>query len=197
MAERIITLVRHGKHDRNNSETGGGDLLPMGCEQAEYVAAVIAQQFPVTQLVTSTLRRAIGTAQVIATRIPNVPYREDRVLCEAVYHIPKRNREYFEQQYGDITPATVAHHRVRMAYAYKTYVKAAEGSIDEHDVLVCHGNVIRYFIIRAMRAPLHLWTQMDVYNGSITRLLVQENGDVRLVTQNEVSHLPRHLWTTA
>lgn len=193
MAERIITLVRHGKYDNTRQTSSGGDLIAAGWEQAEHVARALDRPFPVTSIYSSTLQRAVTTARIVSDCLPNhIPFKQDKVLCEAVFHVPRHGSAY-----SDIPPATVASHRVRMAYAYKHYVRPACGTENEHDVLVCHGNVIRYFIVRAMRAPIELWAQMDIYHGSFTRLLVEANGNVRLVTHNEVSHLPRRLWTVA
>lgn len=197
MAERLVTLVRHGRHDRTSTDPSGGDLLEMGCEQAEYAADAIRQGLPVTAIHSSTMRRARSTAQVISSRIPWAIYNEDKMLVEAVFHVPQHSQDVFNQLYDDVTPSTVANHRVRMAYAYKHYMCPPDSDEDQHDVLVCHGNVIRYFIVRAMHAPLRLWTQMEIYHASITRLLVDEAGKIRLVTHNEVSHLPRALWTTS
>lgn len=196
MGERLITLVRHGRYNRGTNLPGGGDLIADGVEQAEYLADILARQYPVSAIYTSTLRRAVHTGHIIASRIPDALFIKDKILCEAVFHVPEQNYNYFAR-HSDISPATIATHRVRVAHAYKKYIRPVDGPQDEHDVIVGHGNVIRYFIIRAMRAPLELWAQMEIYHGSITRLLVEADGHIRLVTHNEVAHLPRHLWTTS
>jgi serine/threonine-protein phosphatase PGAM5 len=193
VAERVITLVRHGKYNTLQGVPGAGDLVQEGMEQAVYIASVLDYPFPITRLYSSTLLRAVTTANIIASYLPeSILFEQDKSICEAVFHVPKHRNATL---YRDITPAKVASHRVRMAYAYKRYVRPANDAFHEHDVLVCHGNVIRYFIMRAMRAPVELWARMEIYHGSITRLLVEPDGNVRLVTHNEVSHLPRRLWT--
>ncbi|MFZ4814168.1 MAG: histidine phosphatase family protein [Phototrophicaceae bacterium] len=194
MAERHITLIRHGDYDKSATDIGGGDLTPTGIEQAERVAQALVEQYPVTAIYSSTLRRAISTAHIIAIAQHKVGFSQDENLCEAVFHIPPKDEAYFAQ-FKDLGSEAITAQRIRVAHAYQTYVVAASTQTDEHDVLVAHGNIIRYFVVRAMNAPIDLWTQMDIYNGGITRLLVREDGQVKLVTHNEIGHLPRRLWS--
>jgi serine/threonine-protein phosphatase PGAM5 len=61
---------------------------------------------------------------------------------------------------------------------------------DRHDVLVCHGNVIRWFVSRAVSGDPRHWLSMDIGNGSLTILAVRPDGSVRLVCFSDVGHLP-------
>lgn len=194
MAERHITLVRHGRYDRSAQVEGGGDLIADGIEQARMVASIIDQHNPVTHIYSSTQRRAVSTAHIIASRL-NLGFTQTDVLCEAVFHIPDHHDALHHQLEG-YTPEVVTAQRIRVVHAYATHVIAPSSLHDEHDVLVAHGNIIRYFAVRAMKAPIELWSNITVYNGGITRIAVNEDGVVRLVTHNEISHLPRRLWTT-
>ena len=43
---------------------------------------------------------------------------------------------------------------------------------------MCHGNVIRYFVCRALQFAPEAWLRFAVHNGSITVMQVNKKGDV-------------------
>jgi len=56
-------------------------------------------------------------------------------------------------------------------------------------ILVCHGNVIRYFVLRALQLPPEAWLRLAVYNCSITIITVDdETGSVSLRGLGDVGH---------
>ena len=61
---------------------------------------------------------------------------------------------------------------------------------DAHDILVCHGNVIRWFVNRALGNDVRHWTSLDIGNGSLTILAESPDGTTRLVMYSDVGHLP-------
>ena len=68
---------------------------------------------------------------------------------------------------------------------------------DRHEILVCHGNVIRWFVSRVVGGdPVH-WPTMEIANGSITIIAVHADGTARLVMFSDVGHLPvsKQTWT--
>ena len=42
------------------------------------------------------------------------------------------------------------------------------------DVLVCHGNVIRYFVMRGLQLPPEAWLRQSLNNGSITQMYIRD-----------------------
>ncbi|MEM6282214.1 MAG: histidine phosphatase family protein [Chloroflexota bacterium] len=192
MATRTITLIRHGQYDTDSTITGGGDLLPTGWEQTEYLAQALHNEGTATNIYTSTMRRALTTAHIIATTLPDLPFKQDKMLMEALFYIPRGTEHVF----GNVKTSTLAKHRVRVAYAYKKYTAPAKLR-DEHDVLVCHGNIIRYFLVRAKRASIETWANTEIYHASITRLRVDKDGLVSVVCENNIKHLPTRLHTVS
>jgi serine/threonine-protein phosphatase PGAM5 len=61
---------------------------------------------------------------------------------------------------------------------------------DRHDILVCHGNVIRWFVSHALNGDPRRWPWMEIANGSLTILSVRPDGTARLVCFSDVGHLP-------
>jgi serine/threonine-protein phosphatase PGAM5 len=59
-----------------------------------------------------------------------------------------------------------------------------------HDLLICHGNVIRWFVCRALGVDTRQWTRMEIGNTSITVIEIQPNGATQLLLYNDTSHVP-------
>lgn len=58
------------------------------------------------------------------------------------------------------------------------------------DVLVCHGNVIRYFLCRALQFPPDAWLRFGIRNGSISVLTMRPSGRVSVSVVGETGHMP-------
>ena len=82
----------------------------------------------------------------------------------------------------------------RSARAYQRYVTRARGA-DRHEVIVCHGNIIRYFALRALQASPEAWVNTDVNNCGLSEILVKPDGQVMLLSHNDTGHLPAELKT--
>lgn len=69
--------------------------------------------------------------------------------------------------------------------------EAAAAAAMEHEyiVLVCHMNVIRYFVARALQLPPEMWLRMRGNNCGITEVIIQPNGYVSLGSFADVGHL--------
>ena len=62
-------------------------------------------------------------------------------------------------------------------------------------VLVCHGNVIRYFVARALQLDPEIWLRMAVNNASYTVLDVHSDGHVSLRALGNDGHLSADMIT--
>jgi len=60
-------------------------------------------------------------------------------------------------------------------------------------LFVCHGNVIRYFTMRALQLPPEAWLRTSVANASITIINIHPNGRVSLQCMGETGHLSPEL----
>ena len=61
---------------------------------------------------------------------------------------------------------------------------------DSVDVVCCHANVIRYFVMRALQLPPEAWLRVSLTHASITLLQVRSSGHVTLLTLGDSSGLP-------
>jgi len=59
----------------------------------------------------------------------------------------------------------------------------------EFEIIVCHANVIRYFLCRALQLPPEAWLRFCVFNCSLTYLTVRPTGTVSCRMVGDIGHL--------
>jgi serine/threonine-protein phosphatase PGAM5 len=76
--------------------------------------------------------------------------------------------------------------------AFQQYFHRADSHkhLNHSSVFICHGNVIRYFVMRALQLPENAWLRTGIYNASITILEIQPNGKVSLLCMSDAGHMP-------
>lgn len=191
MAKRVLHLVRHGQYNLKLREQG--ELTGRGREQAHRAAAVLAQT-PLDRMVYSPVPRAVQTAQLIGTGLNGVPMQQDDILRECLPPMTPRVMEVLALGHMASSPQEMARCAERLDDVFQRYVVAPNGE-DQADLLVCHGNVIRYLVARALDIDLATWTRLLIHNCSITRLVINAGGEVFLMAYNDIGHLPGELLT--
>jgi serine/threonine-protein phosphatase PGAM5 len=187
-----VYLIRHGIYDRDSTadDVVGNGLNALGREQARLIGARLAA-LPVrpASLVASTYRRASETADVIGSILKMTPTR-DSLIHECT---PTTTRQDYMRNHS---PEDIALCDSNLAAAWVKYMTPSPAA-DRHDVLVCHGNVIRALVSRAVSGDSRQWHVMDIGNASLTILAVRPDGSTRLVMFSDVGHLPldRQSWT--
>ena len=192
MAVRVIYLVRHAHHDVDNP-TGselGGSLTQMGLKQAELTAKALAQR-PISSIHCSSLNRAEETARIVSREVPGLMIQSTDLLWEAIPSMTPK----LQIEMPHYTGQQVLQDRQRAEVAFRKYFKVAKRG-DKHDVIVCHGNLIRYFVSLVLKAELESWMRMDICNCGVTQVMVQAEGDMAVLCHNDWSHLPRELRTS-
>lgn len=191
MSQRILYLVRHGQTDSETEppDALGNGLTALGRKQARLAARRLSS-LPIAVIHHSTLRRAAETADIIAAKFPGVPLRPARLLWECVPSVPAG----FEAVFAHVPPEEIRRDRRRAARAFAKYFKRARGG-DRHEIVVCHGNLIRYFVCCALQAPPEIWANADVHHCGFSVIVINPDGRVRLVSHNDTGHLPRPMQT--
>ncbi|EOD27964.1 hypothetical protein EMIHUDRAFT_73242, partial [Emiliania huxleyi CCMP1516] len=82
----------------------------------------------------------------------------------------------------------------RMEAAYRALLsprasKPPRVSQHEYDIVVCHGNVIRYMALRALQLPPEAWLRLCTYNCSLTHLKIRPTGSVSMISLGDTGHL--------
>ncbi|XP_075048749.1 serine/threonine-protein phosphatase PGAM5, mitochondrial-like isoform X3 [Mixophyes fleayi] len=80
----------------------------------------------------------------------------------------------------------------RIESAFREYIHRADYEQDEdsYEILVCHDNVIRYIVCRALQVAPDAWLRMSLHHGSITELLIHHNGNVSLRSLGDAGYMP-------
>ena len=60
---------------------------------------------------------------------------------------------------------------------------------ERHEIVVCHANVVRYFILRAAQLPPDAWLRFGLYNASVTRVEIRPDGGVSIRCVGDAGHL--------
>jgi serine/threonine-protein phosphatase PGAM5 len=185
---RTLYLIRHGTYlpDPKASPESGPGLTPLGIAQARLAGARLAGM-PVrfTAITSSTLTRAQQTAVEIRAALPDVPGSASVLLSECT---PPSSTPAADAA----ATAAQAACKQRFDMAFEKLVVPAT-SADRHDVLVCHGNVIRYFVTKALGIDTRLFANFGVSNASLTILRVRRDGSMQVMAVGDAGHIPPNL----
>ena len=180
----VLYLVRHGYYDTKDpaDERVGKHLDALGREQAKLIAARL-EALPVhfAEVRTSTFTRAMETGDILAAAL-GLPVVRDSLISECT---PPSNRPDIRHD----TPGEADSAQAQLEAAWAEYARPTPEH-DTHTLLVCHGNVIRWFVTRALGVDTRQWGQMEIANASLTILSIRPDGTTRLVEYDDTGHLP-------
>lgn len=186
---RTLYLIRHGAYDveaKADAEAGPG-LTPLGIAQARLVAARLGGlPAHLDRMTSSTMTRARETAAVIHETLADVPMQESPLLSECLPPLANTGavKESDRKRMEDCAK--------RLDDAFSQFFVPAEGTA-RSDVLVCHGNVIRYFVMKALGVDTTNWLRMSVANTSITVIQITPKSAFRVLSVGDVGHVPPNL----
>jgi len=186
---RTLYLIRHGAYD--SKQPGDEDvvngLTPLGREQSRLTAGRLrAMPVEFSSLTCSTMTRARQTAEIIGGSFPQLKLEATPALREC---LPRTHR-------SDVTkgkaPAELdaAEAQLNRVFA-KYFVPAREA--DRHDIVVCHGNVIRYLVMKALGVDPEAWLGLAVANCSLTIIQVSPQDGLKVLAVGDAGHLPPNL----
>ena len=69
--------------------------------------------------------------------------------------------------------------------------------LDRGELIVAHGNVIRYLVTKALAVDSMAWLGMSIGHASLTVLTVDAKGAARVIAVGDVGHLPPAFQTGA
>jgi serine/threonine-protein phosphatase PGAM5 len=187
---RTLYLVRHGLYDQDDPRDAdlGKALVPLGREQAALAGARLAA-LPVkfAALHTSTMTRARETAEIIGAALQLAPQPStDLRECTP----PTRRADIMAK----LRPGEGDSCTAQIERAFAHYFTPSPDA-DTSEILVCHGNVIRYFVARALGLDPALWLRMTIANCSLTMIRVRADGTMQLVAFGDMGHLPPRVQT--
>ncbi len=188
-AAREIVLVRHGNYapDASIDERIGPALSPIGVAQARLAAARLRAELPrLDALRVSPMQRARDTAAVIDAEFPGQAAQVDDDFAECTP--PTRRADIMAKE----KPADARACKARLDRVFATYFRPAQGEA-RTEVIVCHGNVIRSLVTRALGVDPEAWLEMSVGHASLTRIRVEADGRFKVISVGDVGHIPANL----
>merc|ERR1712168_1009023 len=137
-------------------------------------------------MVSSNMSRAKQTAALIGQSLPAdlqvLP--DDPILREGAPYPPEP---------GTVKPEAGYYvDGARIEAAFRKYFHRADRHQEEdsYELVVCHANVIRYFVCRALQLPPEAWLRISLAHGSITYLRISPKGTVSLRSLGDNGYMP-------
>ncbi|OQR85039.1 hypothetical protein ACHHYP_12397 [Achlya hypogyna] len=207
-----LVLVRHGHYvNAHNKAARDGDkvLSHIGRQQAELAGqqlrAMNAPSRDDMVILHSDMTRAVETAGIIGDFFADCGLSCTPLLREGWPGNPSRSpTDVNANVLSEVEQRT---ENERLDCAYRALVSVDGGSDDDDDdddrhqgcrVVVCHANLIRYFLCRALGiSAVGVWGQFEINHCSITRIDVGSNGQCKVLSVNECGHLPPSLHTSS
>lgn len=182
-ARRVLYLIRNAQYDAETKV-----LTPLGIEQSQYTGFAL-RDLPVQVVYFSPYPQMQATAEVIASYLPgpdiyiahNLSLHDESMLMHETLtrQLLTRMMESGWQHYED---------------AFRMFVRPPDAP-DQHQLFICHGDVIRHLICRATGVNPATWAHMLVNNCGISSLGINPAGDVELLGYNDTGHMPDRLRT--
>lgn len=87
----------------------------------------------------------------------------------------------------------------RIEAGFRAHIHRADPSQekDSYTLLICHGNIIRYFVCRALQFPPEAWLRFNIHHASITWIALYPNGRVTLRLFGDCGFMPKTHVTVA
>jgi serine/threonine-protein phosphatase PGAM5 len=168
-------------------------LTPLGRKQADATGArlrALLGNTPVT-ITHSTMARAAETAALVGAHFPGVVLRPCELCREGAPARPEPDTWQPKEE-------TVWRDGARIEAAFRKHFYRARPAADAGgatraeppvDIIVCHGNVIRIWVLRALQLPPEAWLRIALSNGSITTITLRANGHVSLQGLGDTGHM--------
>ncbi|XP_053327455.1 serine/threonine-protein phosphatase PGAM5, mitochondrial isoform X2 [Spea bombifrons] len=186
-ATRHIFLIRHSQYNLNGRTDSERVLTPLGCEQAELTGQRLAcLGLKYSKIIYSSMTRAKETTEIVSKHLPGVSKQSSDLLREGAPIRPEPPVCHWKPDvaYYEDGP--------RIEAAFRQFIHRADPKQEEdsYEIIICHANVIRYIVCRALQLPPEAWLRMSLNNGSITYLVIRPNGNVALRMLGDTGFMP-------
>lgn len=192
-AARTLVLVRHGQYldDPAADKVLGPGLSALGVAQARLAGARLAAlPYDFDALYVSPLQRARDTAASIGEALGGDGFT---VLDDLTECTPATRRKDIMAR---VPAEELAACKTQLDRLFATHFKPASGA-ERHELLVCHGNVIRYLVTRALDVDTASWLTMSVGHASLTTIRINSDGSIKVLGVGDTGHIPANLTTHA
>ena len=192
---RRVYLIRHGQYESSKSLDSERILTKLGRTQAKITGQYLSSlDVKFDRIVCSTMTRAKETCAILKDNLitpPKLTATEYSDLLREGHPVDADPYNRFKPPNWEFTDGC------RIEAAFRTFCHRASynSTEDEHEVIVCHANVIRYFICRALQNNPEAWLRISLANGSITELVFEADGRVFARAIGDKAHMEHDLVT--
>ena len=178
--------MRHGQYTKDPTE----QLTSLGKKQASLTGKRLAK-IDFKKIYSSKLPRAIETANIIIKNFKQKQrFQKKLFLNECIPGFPKKLRKKF----GHTDEKKLLRDKKTADAAFNELFKFEK--IDTKILIVCHGNIIRYFICKALKMKAYQWLDLDIKQCGICEIkLKSETKKMQLIGHNDVGHIPLKMQT--
>ncbi|XP_023035000.1 serine/threonine-protein phosphatase Pgam5, mitochondrial isoform X2 [Drosophila willistoni] len=190
---RHIILIRHGEYLDVGDTDDTHHLTERGREQAKFTGQRLHDLgIKWDKVIASTMVRAQETADIILNEID---YDKAKVtncayLREGAPIPPQPPVGHWKPE------ASFFRDGARIEAAFRRYFHRAypDQTKESYTLIVGHGNVIRYFVCRALQFPPEAWLRISINHASITWLTISPSGNVSIKYLGDSGFMPvKHL----
>ena len=189
---RTIYLIRHGDYAPQDDSIPDSInvLTPLGIAQARLVSTRLkSMSINFNSLVSSTMTRAMQTSQVINNDFPEIVFEQSDLIRECT---PPTWREDVMAETKSFEVEECVNN---LEQAFQKYFIPSPDDNDRNDIIVCHGNVIRYYVTKVLKVDTMSWLQMSISNCSLTIIRILPNGNMKLDAFSDYGHIPENIRT--
>lgn len=191
-----IYLIRHCHPDYFTKEEVGDKNMPLsnlGRQQRDFLNKKL-RQIHLEKIYTSEFLRSHQTAEVFAKQKRKkifVDKRLNEIDWEEWYKIKYFNMSQ-QTRVQSIKKYRLMNTRLRRL---NTKVRRLIADIYKHNKgksvgLFCHGNLIRAILTSILNTDVIGFLSLEIYQSSVTKLVIDKNGYIKINYINNISHLP-------
>lgn len=189
---RTIYLIRHGDYAPQNDSLPDSEniLTPLGIAQACLVSTRLkSMNIIFNSLTSSTMTRAKQTALVINKDFPELKLEQSNLIMECT---PPSWRKDVMAGVDTLEKGECVEN---LEQAFQKYFIPSPDDKNRNDIIVCHGNVIRYFVTKVLKVDTMAWLQMSISNCSLTIIRILPDGTMKLDAFSDYGHIPENMRT--
>lgn len=192
-----IFLIRHCDPNYRLQEKLGDILMPLaksGLKQRKHLTDRLLKM-GINVIYTSSITRAIESAEDFARRSEIEPVVEGGLDELDWKHW--RNIKYFnmseEGRKKRFENHSVHDHQLDslQANVRRVFARIYKENKFKKIAIFCHGNLIKTLLTGILNADVIGFLSMEIYPSSITELIIDKNGYIKIIYINDVTHLPK------
>ena len=178
---KTIILLRHGQYISGDNER----LTDLGRKQARFAGRRL-QDFKIDSVVVSTMPRAQETARIALKSLKqdNSVFESTDLLRECIPNFPEKMR--LEHK---IKKSAMSKNKKILDQGFKKYFTFSKKETTQ--LIVCHGNVMRYLVCKALGVSTLKWVRLDIKQCGISIIkLNTKTKEISVISHNDVGHIP-------